>query len=340
MTHAHPRGGRDELARLRRLLKLTIGATLALILIGGVVRVSDAGLGCGPPGSGTHGWPLCNGQVIPFLGGSTLIEFSHRIAAAVVGMLIVALLWQAFRHLRDRRWIVRGSVAAGVLVLGQASLGGATVENNLDEVLVAAHLGLAMLFLGVLLGLLRIAREPADAPVPAGATRGLRALATVAVGLVLAAIVAGGLVAGTEEEGVSGSTVVNGAHLACGKEFPTCLDGVMPFGVSRLTDIHLAHRAFVYLAGIAVLALFVAARRRGVRSWPFAASLGVLAAQITLGALNVWLGEHAGLIVAHLAVGTLLWAALVYAAASLVPVPARSAERLEGRRPGEAPATA
>ena len=339
MTHAPSRGGRDELARLRRLVKLTIAATLALILIGGVVRVSDAGLGCGPPGSGTHGWPLCDGQVIPFLEGSTLIEFSHRIAAAVVGILILLVIWRTLRHLRDRRWIVRAAVAAGALVLAQAILGGATVENNLHEALVAAHLGLAMLLLGVLLALLRVAREPADAPVPPGAGRGLRTLAAVASALVLATIVAGGLVAGTEEEGVRGSTVVNGAHLACGEEFPTCLDGVMPFGTSRLTDIHLTHRAFMYLATAAVLALVAVAWRRRVRGWPFAAALGILVLQVALGALNVWLGKHAGLIVAHLTVGTLLWATLVQATMTLVPVPASDAQRVRGRTEG-APAPA
>ena len=89
VTSAPPRGSRDALRRFRRLVNLTIVATFALILIGGVVRVSDSGLGCGPPGSGSHGWPLCDGQVIPFLQGSTLIEFSHRIAAGIVGILIL-----------------------------------------------------------------------------------------------------------------------------------------------------------------------------------------------------------------------------------------------------------
>ena len=340
MTLAPSGGGRDELDRFRRLVKLTIAATLLLILIGGVVRVSDSGLGCGPPGSGTHGWPLCDGQVVPFLEGSTLIEFSHRIAAGVVGVLILIVAWRAFRQFRDRRWIVRGAIAAGVLVLAQAVLGGATVENNLDEVLVAAHLGLAMLLLGTLIGLLRVARNPGEAPVPPGATRGLRAAAAIASALVLATIVAGGLVAGTEEEGVQGSTVVAGAHLACGKEFPTCLDGIMPYGVSRFTDIHLTHRAFMYLATVAVVALFVLARRRHVRTWPFAAALGVLVVQIALGALNVWLGKHAGLIVAHLAVGTALWATLAYATASLAPVPARAARRVDRGGREEAPVPA
>ncbi len=334
---APSRGGRDPLDRFRRLVNLTILATFALILIGGVVRVSDSGLGCGPPGSGSHGWPLCDGQVIPFLQGSTLVEFSHRIAAGVVGILILVLIWQAVRHLREHRWVVRGTIAAGVLVLAQAGLGGATVENNLHELLVAIHLGLAMLLLALLIGLRRIA-VPATDDVPAGATRGLRALAVVASVLVLATIVAGGYVAGTEEEGVQGSVVVNGAHLACGEEFPTCLDSFMPYGVSRLTDIHLTHRAFMYLAAIAVIALFALAWRRGVRTWPFGAALGILAAQILLGALNVWLGKHAGLVVAHLTVGTLLWATLVQATMSLVPVPAADPERL--RRRTEAPAPA
>ena len=42
MNHAHPRGARDELARLRRLVKLTIAATLTLILIGGDPSVRAA----------------------------------------------------------------------------------------------------------------------------------------------------------------------------------------------------------------------------------------------------------------------------------------------------------
>jgi heme A synthase len=336
VTSARPRGSRDALDRFRRLVNLTIVATFALILIGGWVRVSDSGLGCGPPGSGTHGWPLCDGQVLPFLEGSTLIEFSHRIAAGIVGILILVLVWQALRNLREHRWIVRGTIAAGVLVLAQAALGGATVENNLHEVLVATHLGLAMLLLGLLLALRRFAREPDSDPVPPGATRGLRTIAVVASVLVLATIVAGGLVAGTEEEGVHGSTVVNAAHLACGEEFPTCLDEFMPFGVSRLTDIHLTHRAFMYLAAIAVIVLVAVAWRRGVRTWPFGAALGILLAQILLGAINVWAGKHAGLIVAHLTVGTLLWAALVQATMSLVRVPDPDPRRVSRKTEGAA----
>jgi heme A synthase len=54
----------------------------------------------------------------------------------------------------------------------------------------------------------------------------------------------------------------------------------------------------------------------------------LLVGQIALGAINVWAGKHAGLIVGHLALGTLLWAAVAYAAASLSPVSAAQPQRV------------
>jgi heme A synthase len=127
--------------------------------------------------------------------------------------------------------------------------------------------------------------------------------------LVLATIVVGGYVAGTEGEGTASEPVL-GAHLACGQEFPTCLGEFMPFGTSSLVDAQLTHRLFMYLAAIAVLALAaISLRARRRDPLPLIAA-GVLVTQILLGAINVWAGKHAGLIVAHLTIGTLLWALL------------------------------
>src|SRR5215216_6721485 len=99
-----PRGEANQVLRFRRLLNATILATFALIVIGGVVRVSDSGLGCGPEGAGTKGWPLCGGRVLPFLQEHQIIEFSHRVAATVVVVLIAALAFVAFLRLRGSRW--------------------------------------------------------------------------------------------------------------------------------------------------------------------------------------------------------------------------------------------
>jgi heme A synthase len=324
--------GGDELRRFRRLADLTAITTFLLIIVGGVVRVSESGLGCGPGGSGTEGWPLCGGEVIPLVGDvNRIIEFSHRVLAAVVVALIALLAWRAYRGLQGRRWAWRGSVAAGILVLAQAGLGGLTVEHSLAEELVAAHLALAMVLLGLLLWLSSRARmelaaadgEPAPTPV-----RGLRPYAAVAAVLLLAAIIAGGYMAGTEEEGVNeAGPNIAGAHLACGDTFPTCLDDrIVPFGESRLTDIHLTHRVLVYAATAAILLLLGIAYRRGARTRLLALAVLLLLGQLLLGALNVWLGEHAVLVVAHLTMATLLWACLLLIAFRLAWAPATATE--------------
>ena len=54
--------------------------------------------------------------------------------------------------------------------------------------------------------------------------------------------------AGTQNYGRADYQLGDGAHHACGKEFPTCNGDFMPFGEARLVDIHLTHRVFMYLA--------------------------------------------------------------------------------------------
>ena len=69
----------------------------------------------------------------------------------------------------------------------------------------------------------------------------------------------------------------------------------------------------MYLTAIAVLAMAAVALRRRAPSRAFWIAPLLLIAQIALGAINVWAGKHAGLIIGHLALGTALWATVVYA---------------------------
>ena len=320
-------GGGDQLRSFRRLADLTAVVTFLLIVVGGIVRVSESGLGCGPGGSGTKGWPLCGGQVIPFVGNENrVIEFSHRLLASIVVVLIAFLCWRAYKGLRERSpWAFRGAIVAGVLVLAQAALGGLTVEHGLAEELVAAHLGTAMVLLGLLLWMSAKARSQAavEDGTARAPVRGLKPYAATAAVLLLCAIVAGGYMAGTEERGTADvGPNVAGAHMACGKMFPECGSGkFLPFGNNRLTDIHLTHRVFVYLATIAIIVLLSVAFARGSRDRLLALAALLLLCQFTLGALNVWLGEHGVLIVAHLTTGTLLWAAVISLAYKLAWLP-------------------
>ncbi|MGH2715159.1 MAG: COX15/CtaA family protein [Thermoleophilaceae bacterium] len=302
---------------MRRLVLATGIATFVLIIVGGVVRVSDSGLGCGPAGSGFHGWPFCNGDVVPGVDLNSIVEYTHRVLAIVVGFMILSLVVLAWRR---HRKLLPATAALLALVIAQGALGGATVEENLEEVYVAAHLGLAMLLLGLLLYLWRRVNA---VPTQSGGPW-LRGLAIAATAAVLCTVVAGGYMAGTQNYGRADYQLGDGAHHACGKEFPTCNGDFMPFGEARLVDIHLAHRAFMYLASILVIAVVVAALRNrvGVRyAWALA---GLLAVQILVGALNVWLEEYELLILLHLALGTLLWATSLGMTLQLAPARERA----------------
>jgi heme A synthase len=329
----------------RRIAYSAALLTFVLIIVGGVVRISDSGLGCGAKGSGTKGWPLCGGRVVPLINVNMIVEYSHRILAATVTILIASLVVIAWRRYRSDERLFRSCVAALGLIVFQAMLGGLTVEKGLKEELVATHLGIAMLQIGLLLYIARLATVRASgdgggllAARPA-ATRAMRTLAICAAVAALGTIVAGGYMSASELHGTPQEHQAVDPHTACGTDFPDCAGaGPLPFGTSRAVDIHLTHRAFMYVTVALVLALFVAVMRGRRRLDPASArtltvasgtAVAVLAGQVLLGALNVWLGEHAWLVVAHLTGGALLWLSLVYFTLLAVgaPAPAESAAR-------------
>lgn len=55
-----------------------------VVYLGAFIRHTDSAGGC-------LGWPLCNGEVIPEMSGATGIAFVHRVAAVVLGIVLVAL---------------------------------------------------------------------------------------------------------------------------------------------------------------------------------------------------------------------------------------------------------
>src|SRR5436853_7553334 len=87
-----------------------------LIVLGAVVRISGSGMGCGD-----H-WPLCNGHLFPPLDDiRTVIEWSHRLVASVVSILVGALVALNWR----RAW------PALVLLIIQLLICAVTVKRGL-----------------------------------------------------------------------------------------------------------------------------------------------------------------------------------------------------------------
>src|SRR6266566_6460611 len=130
----------------RRLTTLAWAAavcTYLLIVLGAVVRITGSGLGCG------EHWPLCNGHLFPPLNDiGTVIEWSHRLVAALVTILVVVLaipgLAPAVRESRAR-------FVALTLLIVQVLLGAIAVKLALPPWTVVLHLGTAMLLLATLL---------------------------------------------------------------------------------------------------------------------------------------------------------------------------------------------
>ena len=93
MTDSTP----DRARVLRRLAWTGATLALALIVLGGVVRITGSGMGCGD-----H-WPRCDGQWFPPLDLPTLIEIGHRWVAALVSLVVLAVAVVGWRRHRDHR---------------------------------------------------------------------------------------------------------------------------------------------------------------------------------------------------------------------------------------------
>ena len=256
-----------------------------LIVLGAVVRISGSGMGCGD-----H-WPLCNGHLFPPLNEiPTVIEWSHRLVAAVVSVLVIALAAYAWRA--GSRELGAGSRMAYValaLLIVQVLLGAVTVKSGLTPILVILHLATAMLLLAALIGAARGRRLPApDSRLPL-------ALAFITV--------------------LFGALTANlGAMSSCGG-FPLCNGQIIPTG-GPLAWIQWIHRLLAYaLAGYLIWWIVRSADRR---TWGL---LAIVVLQIAIAATMIQLGFPGALQAAHAAVGAGVWAMVVIAAVSPSRVP-------------------
>ena len=169
------------------LAVLTAGATLALILFGGLVTNTGAALA-------VPDWPTTFGHnlfLYPWSGmvGGVFYEHSHRLIGAVVGLLTLALgvtLWLTRPALR---WL---AVTALLAVIGQGVLGGLRVVLRADTLAIVhgvAAQGFFALVVTIAFLTSRAARAPAARPLDPS----LLALSVLAAGLVYLQIAFGAL---------------------------------------------------------------------------------------------------------------------------------------------------
>ena len=293
----------------QRLCLATVLSIFILVVLGGVVRVTESGLGC-------PDWPLCHGKIVPLANAETIIEYSHRMVASVVGVLLLAVTVVAWRRYRDRPMILAPATLALVLVVVQGALGGATVLTDLEGDLVMAHLGMAQALLAVTMLVFLAA---------------WRGIVFSARGWGLLAALAGATAVGAFILLMSGSYVTtSGASWAC-DDWPLCQGNI--FMSSKFPAIHMIHRYVALGVGLlAVATIAVAWRQRGLR--PDLAFMGIVSgvlflSQVLVGAVTVLEGLPAEMRALHLALATLVWGAF----AALALLPYTPTEPLVGQAP-------
>jgi heme A synthase len=279
------------------LAYVTSGLAYLLIVLGGVVRITGSGMGCGDD------WPLCNGRIIPSLSDTaTLIEWGHRLVAGGLSALVVAVAVLAYRR-RHEEDGPRGApfplaLWAVALLVVQVLLGAVTVWLELPPFAVILHLGTAMAMLAVLMmtGLRAGAvatTEPRDPKI-------WRA-SVAALGLGGLALLMGGVTANT------------GAAAAC-MGFPLCSGEFWPSESGGLGHIHWFHRLVAYGLTLHLIGMVARVRKRkataAVQRWVMIAC-GVTALQIVVGAGMMLSILQPHWRATHVAVGSAVWMALV-----------------------------
>ena len=219
--------------KYRKLVWVAVFLTVDLIMFGGFTRLSDSGLGC-------PDWPGCYGSANPFLAHEHIvaaealmptgpvtvvkawIEMTHRYLAMAIGVLIVAMMVQAWRQWKKNRrqeFAPALPTALFFFVCLQGAFGAWTVTLKLQPVIVTIHLLLGMGLLALLVWL-GGRQDHAVAPV-LRADAPAQVLAAVRTLAILSAIVL------TVQIALGGWVSTNYATLAC-TDFPLCGGKVIP----------------------------------------------------------------------------------------------------------------
>lgn len=304
--------------RFRKLAVASTAATTFLIAWGGLVRATGSGDGC-------PDWPKCFGRWIPPFEYHALIEYTHRSLVVVSTILIGTQAVWAWRRFRQDQHILWASVASVLLILLQAALGRVVVESGLDPFWVAAHFAVAMLVLGALVHAL------VSVSTLGVRGRGVASFSRLAAWTALATYAL--LLVGTYVRAENAGLVFRDWPLMDGRLVPT---------LGGAATAMFAHR--VIAATVLLLVMWVAIRVRTVPGQPRALvmlatlALALFAAQVLVGAANVWTRLDLWARTTHVALSALIWAVMValvgYARWAPVPAPQPGVDSEERVRAG------
>lgn len=281
---------RSSALSARAFVRLAGAAAAALYLIvlsGATVRLTASGLGC-------ESWPGCQaGAFFPEADHHGWVEFGNRFVS-LFPIALTLLAWLGARRTAGLpRWVTALALATSVGTIAQAPLGLVTIVFDLHPLLVMSHFLLALLVLAggvvVLLAALEHERGRAAAAVPRVLPWAGLALAAACLVLVVTGTLA------TAAGPHSGSADI--------RRLGNLFDAVY---------VHVRATAVFGVCFLLVLAVVV--RRRDRARAPFLVALGVLAVllvQMAVGEIQWRNSLPWGVVLAHVALATAVWAGTV-----------------------------
>jgi protoheme IX farnesyltransferase len=301
------------MTRFQKLALATAAATIALFAVGGLVRGTGSGLGCST-------WPACEpGALFPSGTTHSLIEFSHRAVAFLVICLTLASALLAWHDERRDRAVLVPALASFPLVLAQAVLGGVVVATDLNPWWVTVH------FVAALALIADVVLMAVNALVPAPATQARGGFARLT--LWTACSTGALLLVGTyiRAKGPAYGIAFTDWPLMGGRLVPLLGGVTTPMFLHRA----LALASFLLILWTAIRARVLGPGSRLLRNLS-ALALGLYAAQILVGAANVWTRLRPWAVVLHVAFAVLVWATVIALWASARRLGAGASTAVEG----------
>jgi len=187
---------------------ITIIAVYLLILVGGVVRSTGAGMGC-------PDWPRCFGQWIPptdisqlpanykeifkvqgkeiadFDAFKTWIEYVNRLIGVLIGFFIFITFILSFSFFKKDRLVFYLSFLSFILVGFQGWLGSVVVATNLKPIMITLHMILALVIVNLLIYTVTRSYNTVFHTEQVANKKLLNTILTICMGLMLVQIVLG-----------------------------------------------------------------------------------------------------------------------------------------------------
>ena len=273
----------------RRTYTALVWAQCAIVVTGGLVRLTGSGLGCPT-------WPECvKGSLTPIRhqqqGFHPLVEFANRMLTFALLVVVVTSVVVVLRR-KPRRtplvWLAWGGVIG---VFAQAVLGGITVRTKLNPLTVSAHFLLSMVLIAVAVALQQRAADLGDGRPRSVVRDELRRVAQLLVPVAAAVLVLGTLVTGS------------GPHAGDADTHRLSIDPrTIAWLHADLVMLFLGLTVATWLA-LRVTDAPAAAQRRLV------VLLAVIAAQGVIGYTQYFTGVPGGLVAIHVAGACAVWVA-------------------------------